>query len=103
MNLFYEGDTIVLDYGVIKYASNSSVNLQLITEKYTSHTVTKQCGCTVPKLKENDRGYILNITYDTKRLGTFEKNVNIQFINNNNNKLERENLTVKIKGTVSNT
>lgn len=96
-------DIVVLDYGIIKYKSNSAINVQLVTEKYTTNSISSSCGCTVPKLKENDRGYILNITYDTKRLGAFEKNVTIQFINNIDNKLERENLTVKIKGTVSNT
>ena len=96
--LSYEEDIVILDYGTIKHRSNSTINLQIFSEKYESFNIKKQCGCTVPKLKENDKGYLLNITYDTKRLGTFTKSINITFIN----KGIQERLTIKITGTVAN-
>lgn len=101
VELSYEEKVVVLDYGVIEYNSNSTINLQLITNKYETYTIAKHCGCTVPKLKENEKGYILNISYDTKRLGNFNKTVNITFINTKP-KLSRENFAIKIKGTVTN-
>lgn len=99
VNFSYLDDNPVLDYGVIKYKSNSTINVQLLSKKYLETVVSSSCGCTTPKLKENDRGYLLNITYDTKRLGAFSKNITITFIN----KGVQEVLTIKIKGTVTNT
>lgn len=98
VTLYYEKDIPILDYGIIKYKSNSAINIQILTDKYLSTSISSSCGCTVPKLKENDKGYLLNITYDTKRLGAFTKNINITFIN----KGVQDKLTLKITGTVAN-
>lgn len=99
VDISYIEDIPVLDYGVIKYKSNSAINVQLLSQKYTETVVKSSCGCTVPKLKENDKGYLLNITYDTKRLGSFSKHITITFIN----KGVQDVLTIKIKGIVTNT
>lgn len=101
VSLSYEDDIPTLDYGIIKEKSNSAINIQLITDKYETYNLKSSCGCTVPKLKENEKGYILNISYDTKRLGNFNKTVNITFISTKP-KLSRENFAIKIKGTVTN-
>lgn len=89
---------IILDYGIIKYNSNTEIEISLKDKKNltTNMRATSSCGCTVPVPRRVGESFFVNITYDSKRVGTFEKTVTLRVTRNNIQK----NIQVKILGTV---
>lgn len=70
-----------LDYGTIKIGQDTDVRLELkdLKNEITDMSIQTTCGCTKTNLKDN----ILEIVYDTKRVGPFTKTVILTYIKNN--------------------
>jgi hypothetical protein len=66
-----------MDYGTIKYGSNTEINLSLESPEHpiTDLTLSMGCGCTTGITKRVDNKYFVSIKYDSTRLGEFSKTV----------------------------
>lgn len=75
-------DIIVLDYGVKKQGSEKMCQVKFTHEDENDmfKTAVSSCGCTTPKItdiKTEVNVQVLDVGYDTKRLGKFEKQVTL--------------------------
>ncbi len=95
----------IIDYGEIKKGADSKriFLLQNIGKKPLIITnVETSCGCTVaekPKLPIlPQKSYKLEVSYDTQRVGSFEKAITVE-----SNSLKNSRVVLIIKGTVKDT
>ena len=97
-NLTREGKYYFYDFGDIDLNSNATATVLFVAkEELEAFKIISSCGCTKPDFIKNERGYLINVSYDTSIVGSFEKQVSISFINKDNKK---EYLTFWIKGYV---
>jgi len=89
---------VILDYGRIRYASDTHIEISLKDKKQTTTNMRalSSCGCTVPVPRKIGDTYFIGITYDSKRKGKFEKNVTLRITRDG----KLKNIQVKILGTV---
>lgn len=91
---------LLIDYGVVKYKGDTEIEISFEDKenKTTNVRATSSCGCTVPTPRKVGDKYFINIKYDSKILGKFEKTITL--------KVTRENklnyFPIKIQGTVIN-
>lgn len=87
LDIKVEGNETILDYGKIKIGQETDVQLLIRDEKdnMTDISVQTSCGCTVPKLEKKGKVINLQIKYDTKRQGEFNKTVVLSYKQNNMN------------------
>lgn len=70
----------VLDYGVIEKGSNSKINLEIyLTEEVNNYKVEVSCGCTKGNINRSGNTFNVELSYDTKRPGTFGKNAYFRY------------------------
>lgn len=77
-------DKTVYDFGTIGYGSNGSFEFKVKNagaQPLIISNVQKSCGCTSvdwtkDPIKQGQTG-IIKVTYDTKRIGTFTKNLTV--------------------------
>jgi hypothetical protein len=62
-----------IDYGTIKYGSNTLVNIKLEGVQHVS--VSKTCGCTTPTVEIQPDAVMIAVSYDNKKLGTINQRV----------------------------
>jgi len=94
-------ETEVIDYGTIQQNSNG---LKVFTFTNTGSApliisdVKSSCGCTVPTYSKNaiSPGEVgqIEVKYDTKKLGSFSKNITVY------SNADQARKTLKIKGTI---
>lgn len=72
----------VLDYGVIEKGSNSKINLEIEIENVDNYRVEVSCGCTKGNINRSGNTFDVELSYDTKRPGTFGKNTYFRYNNN---------------------
>lgn len=99
VKFYYDNDTkrYVADYGEIPYKYNSNISLLIEEKDLRDLRVTTTCGCTVANTRNTINGIILEVKYDTLRVGIFNKSTTIYY--NKNNKPGQ--ITVTIKGKVN--
>lgn len=94
----YSGAEIILNYGSIEYGSDTKVSLIIspkTEEDFINLKVSSDCGCTTPKLTRQGRDIKMDIEYDSKRIGDFNKYVSMMYTARRKNQIR-----VKITGTV---
>lgn len=66
-----------ISYGNIKRHADTKIGIYLESTKdeITSVSMRSGCGCTTPIPEKTDSGYVLNIEYDSSRVGGFSKTV----------------------------
>jgi|TARA_B110000037_G_C17110456_1_gene501654 hypothetical protein len=97
-SLTREGKYYFYDFSSIKFKNDATAVLLFVSKKeLDSFKVISSCGCTMPEFSRNEKGYLINVSYDTKIIGDFEKQVSISYLKENK---EKEYLTFWIKGCV---
>jgi hypothetical protein len=89
-----------LNYGEINKGSDSLLVLIISKKdlKVKKLVVSSSCGCTIPERSFDDKNDItLKITYDTQRIGSFDKTVSLSIFDNKNKQTK---LFFNIKGIV---
>jgi hypothetical protein len=89
-----EGDIYVITYKPLKYKESSQIKLEISDIELKDISARAGCAsCTTVSTKINQDSVTLNISYDTKHLGNFDKRVSF---------FHQGQLTqFKIKGTVT--
>jgi hypothetical protein len=92
---------VLLDYGTIKYKSDSNIEISVKDKSLEiQHVGTRSsCGCTVATPTRVGDTYFVKISYDTKRVGNFEKTISI-ILTTEDKKTKQ--INVRIIGTVIN-
>jgi len=94
-----QGKYYFYDFGNILLNTDATAILFLVAkDELVNFKVISSCGCTKPKFLRKEKGYLISVSYDTKIIGTFEKQVSISYLNQDN----KEFLTFWIKGSVLN-
>lgn len=95
-------DVTLVDYGVIKKDSDGKRIFTLKntgTKELIIENAVGNCGCTVPEYPKKPiaagETFEIKVNYDTKRVGTFAKQVKLY-----TNALNKNPLVLKIKGEV---
>jgi hypothetical protein len=72
---------IDMDYGTIKYGSNTEISLSIegINSPISNLTMHMGCGCTTGITKKAGDKFFTSIKYDSTRLGEFSKTVIFSF------------------------
>lgn len=94
----YKRSEFVLDYGDIEYDSDTKVKLRISPKTeldFINLEAEASCGCTTPKVSKDGRDIIMEIEYDSKRLGEFKKLVSLKYTSNKKNQI-----LIRIKGKV---
>lgn len=75
---------VVIDYGEIKIGQETDVRFLIHDEQDNMKElfVSASCGCTVPTFEKKDKKILLEIVYNTKRVGEFTKTVVFEFTRN---------------------
>ena len=90
-------DGNIFNYGTLNVGDNSSINVRFSVKDLIEFSINSTCGCTIPQTqKQEDGSYIVNIVYDTKRLGDFVKTLTIAYTQ----AFQKKHESIKIKGTV---
>jgi hypothetical protein len=99
VKFYYESNTkrYIADYGKIPYKYDSNISLLIAEKDLRDIKITTTCGCTVANTKNTINGVVVEIKYDTLRVGVFNKSTTIYY--NRNNKPEQ--ITITIKGEVN--
>ena len=98
-NLTKEGKYYYYNFGTIKFNSDTKATLLFLAkEELNNFKVISSCGCTKPEFLRNEFGYLISVSYDTKIIGEFDKQVSISYLNQHQKK---EYLTFWIKGCVT--
>jgi len=91
----------IANYGNISTSSDTNIKISIKPEVeglVFNKNVFSSCGCTTPKLEEQEDGsQLLKIHYSNKQKGTFTKTVKVTY---KINKQERS-IVIKIKGAVN--
>ncbi len=94
-------ESVVYDYGTIYQGANGGCEFQFKNEGDSPlllTNVTSSCGCTVPKWPKDPvfpgQTAVIQVTYDTKRLGTISKQINVA------SNATVANITLSIKGSI---
>lgn len=89
-----EGDVYVITYRPLKYKESSQIKLEISEIEVKDISARAGCtSCTTANVKINQDSVTLNISYNTKHLGNFDKRVSF---------FHQGQLTqFKIKGTVT--
>lgn len=77
VDMYMENGFVVFDYKTIPYDSDGKIEFYWDTKGDNDKKLNLKsgCGCTTPEAKNYQNGYKINIVYDTKRTGKFEKRV----------------------------
>lgn len=87
---------IVLDYGKVKYKTDSEVNIVLDhNNSLKVKRVLTSCGCTTPKLDKKENRTNLSVKYDTKIKGKANRKLEVLYAKEN--RQEILNITIKIE------
>lgn len=85
-----------INYGVIKKGSNTKVVIKFSDVNHM--TVTKSCGCTMPKIELlPEGGFNLIIEYDNQKVGVISQAVWERVVDEKN---EQRLITFNLKGTI---
>lgn len=89
---------LVIDYGNIARGADTNIELLIkgINSPITNVSVTAGCGCTTTAVRQGAKGYTLKISYDSTRVGQFNKTVVLRFTQNG----ERQMINAKLKGNI---
>lgn len=91
----------IANYGSIKTSTDTNIKISIKPEIegiIFNKSVFSSCGCTTPKLEEQEDGsQLLKIHYSNKSKGTFTKTVKVTYQIGK----KRESIIIKIKGTVN--
>ena len=89
-------DNVNFDYGQIKKGSNTTFQLIIEETAPISFVKNRNCGCFTVKGSTEEGKVKLDLTYNSNLLGSFNKDVNIFY----NQEGQEKRVTLKIKGNV---
>jgi len=93
-----KGKWYFYNFGKIVLNTDATAILFLVAkDKLSNFKVISSCGCTKPNVLRKEEGYLISVSYDTKIMGDFEKQVSISYLNQQGRK---EYSTFWIKGCV---
>jgi hypothetical protein len=84
-----------IDYGTLKSKSNTLVSIIITGVEHVS--VSKSCGCTAPTVEILPDGLILNIQYDSNKMGVINQQV-VERVMDKDKK--QSTITFKLKGAI---
>lgn len=70
----------VVDYSIIPYKFESSFLMIIEDKNIENLSVTTSCGCTTANPRYSKKGIELSISYDTLRVGEFNKRITLNYI-----------------------
>lgn len=86
----------IFSYKPLNYMSNSDVTFSIYNQDVNSISMNTSCGCTSAVPVQTDYGVDIKVTYDSSRLGPFNKNVSIAFKTDNGPKQTYINIIGKV-------
>jgi hypothetical protein len=95
----HEKGEFILQYGTIGYKADTVINILIKpkdNQEFVNLKVSSECGCTTPIISRIKNNINVRISYDSKRVGEFNKLVTLDYsLNNKTNKVR-----LRIKGKV---
>jgi len=91
-----ENEAYDLNLGTLKVGANIEETLKLVGENLTHISITKSCGCTMPKVIIASDGITINISYDSNKIGIINQWVKERYLDNGTQKEIRINLKGEI-------
>ncbi len=86
------------NFGDVAFKGDAKATLLLVTsEELDGFKVMSSCGCMKPTFSKHEKGYLIQVAYNTEIEGDFKKQVSIIYLNKENKK---EYVTFWLKGKV---